>query len=62
MKVKPIIEKLNKTNAIAVPCTGVEFGQLKDGKTVELSDDVATEMVSMGLVTMNTKKKTKGDK
>ena len=46
-----------------VPCSSVEFSQLRDGKEINLKEEVAAKMLAMGLVNKtNTKKAKKGDK
>ena len=63
MKVKARVEKLSNFNAMNVPCSSVEFSQLRDGKEINLKEEVATKMLAMGLVNkVNTKKAKKGDK
>ena len=63
MKVKARVEKLINFNAMNVPCSSVEFSQLRDGKEINLKDEVAAKMLAMGLVNKtNTKKAKKGDK
>ena len=62
-----IIAKLNKIgnfNAMNVPCSGLHFGELRDGKSVEVDDEVADKMLAMGIAekTIEKKKKSKGDK
>ena len=48
MKVKAIEGKLNNFNAMNVPCSGLHFGELRDGKSVEVDDEVADKMLAMG--------------
>ena len=63
MKIKAKIEKFGNFNAMNLPCSGLEFSQLKRGKSVELDDEVGDKMLSMGIVEKTTKTKTKkGDK
>ena len=63
MKIKAKIEKIGNFNAMNVPCSGLEFSQLKRGKSVELDDEVGDKMLAMGIVEKTTKTKTKkGDK
>ena len=62
MKVKGLADKLQKFSAVGMPCTGVEFGHLKNGEEIALPKDVAEEMASMGLVEITDKKTTKKDK
>ena len=63
MKLKARANKLNNFNAMNVPCSSVEFSQLRDGKEINLKEDVAAKMLAMGLVNKtNTKKAKKGDK
>ena len=63
MKIKAKINKIGNFNAMNVPCSGLEFSQLKRGKSVELDDEVGDKMLAMGIVEKTTKTKTKkGDK
>ena len=63
MKIKAKINKIGNFNAMNVPCSGLEFSQLKRGKSVELDDEVGNKMLAMGIVEKTTKTKTKkGDK
>ena len=64
MKIKAKLEKIRNFNAMNVPCSGLEFSQLKRGKSVELDDEVGNKMLAMGIVekTTETKKTKKGDK
>ena len=63
MKLKARSNKLSNFNAMNVPCSSVEFSQLRDGKEINLKDEVANKMLAMGIVEkVNTKKSKKGDK
>ena len=42
-----------------VPCSNSEFGNLRDGKEVEVKDEVANKMLAMGIVEKINKTKTK---
>ena len=45
-----------------VPCSVIEFSQLRDGKTVDLKENIANKMLAMGIVEkVNKKKAKKGD-
>ena len=59
MKVKARVEKLINFNAMNVPCSSVEFSQLRDGKEINLKEEVAAKMLAMGLVNKTNTKKTK---
>ena len=59
MKVKAT-KGLNNATANSVSCSGLEFNQLQDGKTVELIKEVADEMIANGWVIL-TKQKEKKD-
>ena len=50
MKVKPFTDKLQRFNAVGMPCTSKEFNDLKDGKEIALTKETEEEMQSMGLV------------
>ena len=63
MKLKARSNKLNNFNAMNVPCSSVEFSQLRDGKEINLKEEVANKMLAMGLVEkVKSKKAKKGDK
>tara|TARA_Y100001938_G_C7855333_1_gene312860 strand:- start:374 stop:565 length:192 start_codon:yes stop_codon:yes gene_type:complete len=63
MKVKAKVEKLSNFNAMNVPCSSLELSKLKDGKEINLKQEVADKMLAMGLVSkVNIKKSKKGDK
>ena len=60
MKVKGRLNKLVNFNSMNVPCSTVEFSDLRDGKEVNLKDEVANKMLAMGLVNkVNTKQNKK---
>ena len=59
MKVKPFTDKLQKFNAVGMPCTSKEFNDLKDGKEIALTEETAELMKSMGLVQIVEDKKSK---
>ena len=62
MKIKSKLNKISNFNAMNVPCSGLEFTQLKDGKSIEVDDEVADKMLAMGIVEkVNNKKAKKGD-
>ena len=64
MKIKAKLDKIGNFNAMNVPCSGLHFGELRDGKSVEVDDEIADKMLAMGIVekTIEKKKKSKGDK
>jgi hypothetical protein len=62
MKVKPFKDKLQKFNAVGMPCTSKEFNDLKDGKEIALTKETAELMKSMGLVQIVEDKKSKKSK
>ena len=64
MKIKAKLEKFRNFNAMNVPCSGLEFSKLRRGKSIEVDDEVADEMLAMGIVekTTETKKPKKGEK
>ena len=58
------ISKIRNFNAMNVPCSNLEFGQLRDGASLEVEDEVADKMLAMGIVekiNKKTKKAKKGD-
>ena len=64
MKIKAKLDKIRNFNAMNVPCSNLEFGQLRDGASIEVKDEVADKMLAMGIVEkVNTKNKKakKGD-
>ena len=62
MKIKAKLDKINNFNAMNVPCSGLHFCELRDGKSVEVDDEVADKMLAMGIVEkVNNKKAKKGD-
>ncbi len=62
MKIKAKISKIRNFNAMNVPCSNLEFGQLRDGASIEVKDEVADKMLAMGIVDkVNNKKAKKGD-
>ena len=63
MKIKAN-EKFVNFNEMNVPCSGLEFVQLRGGKSIEVDEEVADKMLAMGIVekTIEKKKKSKGDK
>ena len=64
MKIKAKISKIGNFNAMNVPCSNLEFGQLRDRASVEVDDEVADKMLAMGIVdkvNKKTKKAKKGD-
>ena len=62
MKIKSKIEKFVNFNAMNVPCTGLEFKQLRDGKTIEVSNEVADKLLAKGIVEKVSNKKSKKSK
>ena len=62
MKIKVREGKLNNFNAMNVPCSSKEFSQLRDGKEINLKDEIANKMLAMGVVEkIKNKKAKKGD-
>ena len=59
MKVKAREGKLNNFNAMNVPCSSVEFSELRDGKEISLEEDIANKMLAMGIVEKTKNKKAK---
>ena len=62
MKIKAKINKIRNFNAMNVPCSCKEFGELRDGKELEIDDEVADKMLAMGIVEKEIKKTKKGSK
>ena len=63
MKIKQRGNKLSNFNSMNVPCSVIEFSDLRDGKEVDVKEPVAKKMLAMGLVEkVNIKKAKKGDK
>jgi len=59
MKIKAKLNKFGNFNAMNVPCSNLEFNNLRDGKEVEVKDEVANKMLAMGIVEKINKTKTK---
>jgi antitoxin component of MazEF toxin-antitoxin module len=62
MKIKAKLDKIGNFNAMNVPCSNLEFGQLRDGASVEVDDEVANKMLAMGIVDKVNKKSKKAKK
>ena len=62
MKVKAKLDKIGNFNAMNVPCSGLHFGELRDGKSVEVDDEIADKMLAMGVVEKINKKSKKAKK
>ena len=62
MKVKAKIEKLSNFNAMNIPCSSVEFSKLREGKEIDLKQEVADKLLAMGLVNKVNKKNKKEKK
>ena len=50
MKVKGRLNKFHRVNPNGVACDKSSLKKLRDGEVVELSEDVANELLSMGFV------------
>ena len=59
MKIKAKIAKFSNFNSMNVPCSTKEFGDLRDGKELEVKDEVANELLAMGIVEKVKDKKNK---
>ena len=59
MKIKAQLNKFGNFNAMNVPCSNLEFSNLRDGKEIEVKDEVANKMLAMGIVEKVTIKKAK---
>ena len=59
MKIKGRVKKLVNFNAMNVPCSSLEFSQLRDGKEIDLNEKIANKMLAMGIVKKVIIKKTK---
>ena len=59
MKIKAKIDKFNNFNSMNVPCSTKEFGDLRDGKELQVKDEVANKMLAMGIVEKVKDKKNK---
>ena len=58
MKVKAN-NKINKCSSADLLCSSLQFGKLEDGKEVEVSDEAAAQLISMGIASeIKTKKVT----
>ena len=52
-------EKFSNFNAMNVPCSGLEFSELRDGKEVEVDNEVADKMLAIKIVEKVNNKKSK---
>ena len=59
MKIKAQLNKFGNFNAMNVPCSNLEFSNLRDGKEIEIKDEIADKMLAMGIVEKINKAKTK---
>jgi hypothetical protein len=61
MKIKARLNKFHRVNPNGVTCDKSSLKKLRDGEVVELSEDVANELLNMGFVepVKNKPKKTK---
>ena len=59
MKIKAKLNKFVNFNSMNVPCSTKEFGDLRDGKELEVKEDVANKMLAMGIVEKVKDKKNK---
>ena len=48
MKIKSKLNKISNFNAMNVPCSNLEFGQLRDGKSIEVDDEDADKVNTIG--------------
>ena len=55
-------EKFSNFNAMNVPCSGLEFSELRDGKEVEVDNEVADKMLAIKIVEKVSNKKSKKSK
>ena len=63
MKIKAKGNKLSNFNSMNVPCSVIEFSDLRDGKIIDIKEDVANKMLAMGIVEkVKNKKKTNKEK
>lgn len=62
MKLKAKLDKIRNLRPQNLPCSVKQFGELRDGLTIEIKDDeTAKEMLAMGVVEKTTTKKSKGE-
>ena len=62
MKIKAN-EKLSKFSSAGMPCDSVTFGKLQDGESVDVTSEVGSELIAMGLASeVKSKKVTKENK
>ena len=59
MKIKAKLNKFVNFNSMNVRCSTKEFGDLRDGKELEVKEDVANKMLAMGIVEKVKDKKNK---
>lgn len=62
MKIKAKLEKIYRVNPNAIKCKVSHFDKLKEGKTVDLPNDAAEELLNMGVAEKANIKKAKRSK
>jgi len=50
MKIKGKPNKIYRVNSNSVLCSKAQFSKLKEGETVNVDDDAAKQLLSMGVV------------
>ena len=59
MKIKAKVAKFRNFNSMNVPCSTKEFGDLRDGKELDIKDEVANKLLAMNIVEKVKDKKNK---
>tara|TARA_R100000742_G_C4252748_1_gene70897 strand:+ start:408 stop:605 length:198 start_codon:yes stop_codon:yes gene_type:complete len=59
VKIKGRIEKLHRININAISCDVASFDKLKNGKTINIPEKAAKELINMGVAEQAENKKTK---
>lgn len=59
MKIKAVQNKFHRVNPNGVLCDKGSLDRLRDGETIEVSEDIASELLLMGFVKKESKTKKK---
>ena len=62
MKIKARLNKIHRVNPNSIKCKVYYFERLKEGKTVDLPNDAAEELLNMGVANKANNKKVKRSK
>ena len=59
MKIEGLPKKISHLHYMSLPCSSEEYSELRDGNVIEVEEDVANKLLSMGLVKKISPKKSK---